>query len=318
MSDPAAEFDGPWKEALGWYFGPFLAFFFPAAHAEIDWSRGEVPLDAELQQIAPEAEAGRGTVDKLVKVWTRDGEEAWVLVHVEVQSQRDADFARRMYAYNHRLEDKYGRMPASLAVLGDEVRSWRPGPHRGGRWGCEVRFTFPAVKLVDYRDREAGLAADPNPFAAIVLAHLKTQETRGDPAARHGWKVRLVKSLYDRGLDRERVVRLFRLIDWMMALPPVPQNLFRREIADFEKERQMPFISPTERIWLEEGKEAGRTEGRYEGIEAVLEIRFGADGLALMPRVRKLTDAGALADLLRFLRTAPDVDAVRGRLPAAD
>ncbi len=318
MSDPAAEFDGPWKEALGWYFGPFLEFFFPAAHADIDWSRGEVPLDAELQQIAPEAEVGRGTVDKLMKVWTHGGQEAWVLVHVEVQSQRDADFARRMYVYNHRLEDKHGRMPVSLAVLGDETRSWRPAAHQAGRWGCEVRFTFPAVKLVDYKDREAVLAADPNPFAAIVLAHLKTQETRGDPAARQGWKVRLVKGLYDRGLDRERARRLLRLIDWMMALPPVPQNLFRREIAEFEKERAMPFISPLEQTWLEEGMEKGRLEGRYDGIETALDIRYGADGLALMPRVRKLTDPDAMADLLRFLLTAPDLDAVRGRLPAAD
>lgn len=318
MSDPAAEFDGPWKEALGWYFGPFLQFFFPDAYAAVDWSRGDEPLDAELQQIAPEAEAGRGTVDKLVKVWTRDGAETWVLVHVEVQSQHDAGFARRMYAYNHRLEDKYGRMPVSLAVLGDESRAWRPAEHRAGRWGCEVRFLFPAVKLVDYRDREAGLAADPNPFAAVTLAHLKTLETRGDPDARRGWKVRLVKGLYDRGLDRERVIRLLRLIDWMMTLPPPAQQAFRQEISDYERGKEMPFVSPLEQIWLEEGKEKGRQEGRYEGIEAVLEARYGAEAINLMPRVRKITDPAALGDLLRFLRTAPDLEAVRGRLPAAD
>jgi len=40
------DFDGPWKEALDQYFEAFLAFFFPVAHAEIDWSRGYESLDS--------------------------------------------------------------------------------------------------------------------------------------------------------------------------------------------------------------------------------------------------------------------------------
>ena len=38
VSDPANQFDGPWKEALEGFFGPFLATLFPAVHAGIDWS----------------------------------------------------------------------------------------------------------------------------------------------------------------------------------------------------------------------------------------------------------------------------------------
>ena len=84
------------------------------------------------------AATGRGTVDKLVRVWTPEGEEAWVLIHVEEQSQHDPAFAERMYVYNHRLRDAHGRMPVSLAILGDESRSWRPDAYREGRWGCNV------------------------------------------------------------------------------------------------------------------------------------------------------------------------------------
>jgi hypothetical protein len=32
----AADFDSPWKQVLDRYFKAFLAFFFPAAHADID------------------------------------------------------------------------------------------------------------------------------------------------------------------------------------------------------------------------------------------------------------------------------------------
>ena len=74
--------------------------------------------------IAPGAESGRGSVDKLVRVWTRSGTQEEILVHIEVQSQHDSRFPRRMYVYNHRLEDRYGRMPVSLAILGDDGLEW--------------------------------------------------------------------------------------------------------------------------------------------------------------------------------------------------
>jgi len=35
-----SDFDSPWKEALDCYFAPFMEFFFPQAHSEIDGSSG--------------------------------------------------------------------------------------------------------------------------------------------------------------------------------------------------------------------------------------------------------------------------------------
>jgi hypothetical protein len=64
------------------------------------------------------------------------------------------------------------------------------------------------------------LEADANPFAKVVLAHLKALETRSDPGERRAWKFRLVRGLYERGFKAEDVRQLFRLIDWLMDLPP--------------------------------------------------------------------------------------------------
>ena len=86
---PAGDWDSPWKEALDYFLDRFLAFFFPLIHTAIDWGRGYEALDKEFQQIVREAELGRRYVDKLVKVWTQAGDECWVLIHVEVQSDRD-------------------------------------------------------------------------------------------------------------------------------------------------------------------------------------------------------------------------------------
>jgi hypothetical protein len=316
VDELASEFDTVWKEALEWFFEPFLALLFPPVHAGIDWTRGYEFLDKELQQLVPEAATGRETVDKLAKVWTLAGEEEWVLVHVEVQSQYDADFAPRMYRYNRRLLDKHGRMPASLAVLGDESPTWRPELHSEGRWGCEVLFKFPMVKLVDYKGRDAELEANGNPFAAVVLAHRKSQETKSKLVDRYDWKVRLVKGLFSRGFNSVQVRRLFNVIDWVIKLPKPQGVRFKTEIDEFRKEQKMPLLSPTEELWREDVRAEGVAQGMAQGIEAILDLRFGTEGLALMPRIRQITDAAALEQLLRASKTAPDLDALRAMLPS--
>jgi hypothetical protein len=72
-----SDFDNPWKDVLEHFFKHFLAFFFPEAHAAIDWARNYESLDKELQQIVSESELGLRLADKLFKVWLTDGGATW-------------------------------------------------------------------------------------------------------------------------------------------------------------------------------------------------------------------------------------------------
>ena len=45
----------------------------PIAHDDIDWESGYEFLDTELARITREAKVGDRRMDKLVKVWRRDG-----------------------------------------------------------------------------------------------------------------------------------------------------------------------------------------------------------------------------------------------------
>ena len=191
------DYDSPWKEALDCYFEAFMAFCFPQAHAEIDWSRGYEFLDKELQQVVRDAELGRRLVDKLVKVWRLNGQEEWLLIHTEIQGQEEAAFPLRMFVYNYRLFDRYNRTVVSLAVLADDRPDWRPNRFSSSQWGCSLAFEFPVVKLLDYAANWQALETNPNPFATVVLAHLKTLETRRNPEERRAWKLRLAKGLYE-------------------------------------------------------------------------------------------------------------------------
>ncbi len=214
---PVSDFDGPWKEALDAYLPDIVAFFFPTIGAEIDWSRGYEPLDKELQQVAPLGDTGGQAVDKLIQVALGDGAAAWVLIHLEVQSQPDRLFAERMFRYHGPLFDHYRRQIVSLAILGDDRVNWRPASFGYDRWGCALQLTFPTAKLLDY-DLDA-LEADPNPCATVVLAHLTAQATRRDPERRARAKVDLARRLYRLGYDRERIVQFFRFIEWPCGCP---------------------------------------------------------------------------------------------------
>jgi hypothetical protein len=299
----STDYDSPWKEALDAYFEPFLVLLFPEVHRQIDWPRGYESLDKEFQQVVREAELGRRYVDKLVKVWTKDGAECWVLIHVEVQTTHDAEFPRRMYVYNYRVFDRYNRPVASLAVLADDDPAWRPTDFHNSLFGCETGIRFPAVKLLDFAAHEALLEASTNPFAKVVLAHLKTQQTHGDPAGRHAWKIRLVRNLYERGFSAKDVRELFRIIDWLMVLPPPLVDVFWQELDRIQEERRMPYVSSIERVW--------HCRGLRKGIESLLRVRFGDEGLKLMPEIHEVYEEEKLETILKALETAASPDEVR-------
>jgi hypothetical protein len=170
---PSDDYDSPWKQVLEFYLEEFLAFCFPIVHAGIAWSANYEWQDRELQLVAPDSERGSQAVDKLVEVRRRDGSDAWVLIHLEVQSQRDRSFAERMYRYHARLYDRHRRPIVSLAVLGDTQSNWRPDGFGYDLWGCTLQLTFPTVKLLDYD--LAALEASTNPCATVILAHRTAQ-----------------------------------------------------------------------------------------------------------------------------------------------
>ena len=311
MIEPPADYDTSWKEALQQYFEPFLTFCFAEVHTLIDWSRQPQSLDKELEQIVREAESGKRIADKLFKVWLRDGEEAWVLIHVEVQSQEESDFAKRMYQYNYRSFDLYEQPVISLAVLGDERVAWRPSSYGYALGGCEVSLKFPVVKLLDYEARWQDLEESTNPFAVMVMAHLKTKATRGKPQERQQWKWNLVRRLLERGYDQEDIRKLFRLVDWMMTLPNELQRSFEEQLTRYQEERKMPLLSRMELRAMQKGIEQGIEQGRQEGIEQgslqtaresvleVLEIRFEVVPLELIEAINEIEDTSFLKPLLR-------------------
>jgi hypothetical protein len=321
--------DSPWKEVLEKRFQEFLLLLFPAIHARVDWRKEQEFLDKELQQVTPDAELGRRYADKLVKVWALDGSEAWVLIHVEVQGEAEQAFAERMYVYHYRLFDRYQVDVVSLGVLADVTVGFRPSAYRWARWGCEITFRFPIVKLLDWRARWAELESCDNRFALVVMAQLEAK-ARLKSKERKAAKLRLVRLMYERGYSRSDIIELFRIIDWMIRLPDTLEREFLANVNEIEEAKKMPYITSAERfgreVLLEQAKKKGIAQGIERGIErgiekgvvlgevAILlrqiERKYGAEALAPHRQQIEQADAQTLLEWADRLLTAVTIEDV--------
>ncbi len=302
-TNPQTEYDSPWKQILQLYFEDFMLFFFPQAHREIDWTRQPEFLDKELEQVVRDAELGKRLADKLVKIYRIGGEESWILIHLEIQSQSESDFSERMFIYNYRIYDRYKRSVASLAILGDEQVNWRPNRFGYELFGTKVEFQFPIVKLLDYQQRQSELEASRNPLATVVMAHLAAVQTKSDRLERKQQKLSLVRRLYQQGFEREDVLNLLAFVDWVLTLPSDLEREFLFEVEQLEAEQRMQYVTSFER--------SGIRLGLLEGIELGLKLRFGTVGLSLLSSISTIEDVEQLRAILSGLETVSTISELR-------
>jgi len=260
-----ADFDNAWKEILDQNFPWFMKLFFPAVYEQIDWKRGYELLDKELHRITSKAKVGKRYVDKLIKVYIYGGKEVWVLIHIEIQSQRDANMPERMYIYNSAIFMLHKKPVMSIAVLGDDDPQWKPEPFESDVWGSYVKFHYHTIKLLDYRDKIEELKQSGNPYAFFVIAHLKTLETKRNPQERFNYKEALTKEMIKLGQPLETVQSIIKFIDIMMTLPDELEQEFLQRIYTYQEETNMPLLAPFEKIAMEKGRQEGWQDGRQVG-----------------------------------------------------
>jgi hypothetical protein len=99
---------------------------------------------------------------------------------------------------------------------------------------------------------------------------------QADVAARYAAKWRLAKLLYERDWDKQRILDLFAVIDWLMRLPPELEKQLWTEITELERNVKMRYVLSVERLAMEQGIERGRQEGEITLLRRLLARRFGS------------------------------------------
>lgn len=273
------DFDSPWKEVIESYFQEFLAFLFPMAHTLIDWDKDFVFLDQEFRSVTRNAQFSRRSVDKLVRVSLKNGDELWIYLHVEIQAGHDSHFPKRMYVYNYRIFDKFDRPVGSFAVLADDSPTWCPNSYSYEVADSSLKFQFSVVKLKDYENRLDELLDSDNPVALVVAAHLQTRATHGQDVRRYQVKKNLIRLLARKGWPSGQIIHLLGVLDWLLSLPPELNQSLWQELAEDEEEPAMNYVSSLERIGIEKGMEQGLKQGVLVGeasmLTTLLQHRFG-------------------------------------------
>ncbi len=96
-------------------------------------------------------------------------------------------------------------------------------------------------------------------MAQIKAKRLKKGDVRKEA------KVALIRILYERGYDREQIMRLFNVIDWMIDLPKGLEYSFLQTVYAIEENQRMPYINTAERVGMEKGFKLGHQEGEQKG-----------------------------------------------------
>jgi hypothetical protein len=300
---PNLDQDNAWKDMLDRHFPEFMEFFFSEIHAAINWSRKPVFLDKELAKLGPKHLKGKRLADKLAKVWRKTGQPLFVVLHSEIQGQVSAGFNERMYVYNYRIKDREDCPVVSLGIVTGEAGGIELGRYETELWGCRLVFEFPVVMLVAWRGREAELLVSDNPFAMVVLAHLKVMEAKGEVNKKYLVKRELTLLLRERGYSREQTYSLLRFLDWLIRLPEELEQKLDDEIEEITEEKHMPYVTHWERRGEKRGRKEGVKEGLLEAVIRQLDRKLGKLDAEVKTRIEKLSVARLkklVEDLLDF------------------
>ncbi len=196
-----------WKSVLEEVFDDLLRFVYTGADQVFDMNRGFEFLDKELAEMYPEPEKEGDTrfVDKLVKVFRADGQEEWLLVHIEVQGETDGRpaFAERMFRYFYRIFDRYRKPVTAIAIYTGPDGKRMPDRFTYEFLNTRLVYQYNTLCVVDYNDED--LATNVNPFALVMLAAKKALASGKDVDGKllEG-KLFVFRKLYERGIFGKR------------------------------------------------------------------------------------------------------------------
>jgi hypothetical protein len=269
-------------------------------------------------------------LDQVAKVFFRDGRAAFLLIHLEFQSQADARLGRRVCFYSLRLHEEYDGAPVyPIALLAFDLPR-RPQPDTYG-WNVGgkqiLEFRFHVIQLNRLRWQQ--YVNSTNPVALALMTRMGVQ-----PHERVEVKKACLRQLGLLELPEPSAELVWTFAETYLPLDERQQAEFQAAIEKlpaFEKEKIMRFPN----TWRDQGRAEGRAEGlakgraegRAEGlaegqaelIQRLLRRRFGTLPADLRKQIKSLPseDMEALAEALLDFQSVKDLRQWLARRPAA-
>lgn len=100
-------------------------------------------------------------MDKLAKVFLKNGQEQWILIHAEVQGYYDKAFTERMWSYFYRIYDKYKQKIAAIAVFAEDKPNWMPNEYQYQFFQTKLSYSYPVYKILEQDEIELQQSDNP-------------------------------------------------------------------------------------------------------------------------------------------------------------
>ncbi len=290
LKDKIKKSDTLWKEIIKDLFEDFITFFIEDLAEEIDFSKGIDFLDKELATLTSKSENINRDADALVKVYLKNGEEKWVLVHIEVQGYIDKVFPKRMFTYYYRILDKFDKKITAIAILTDENKNYKPSSYQEIFYGTKLLYEYNSFKILDKTEEE--LKANKNPFALIILAGLyviKSKKTK-DEQKKYNFKYTLIKLLKERECSKEKRRSLFIFIESIIKLSTKFELQFEKDVKKiFKEEVSMPLTVEDMNIFQVKKDIAIKADRMERNIEIAKEMLKNGLPLEMISKCVKVT-----------------------------
>ncbi|MGB0861602.1 MAG: hypothetical protein ACPG19_11160 [Saprospiraceae bacterium] len=261
-----------WKSIIEDFFEDFLHFFYSEFVEDVDFAKPFEFLDKELQTLQPEADSQHRRADLLVKVYLLNGEEKWILVHIEVQGYEDVNFPLRMFIYNYRSFDKFNKPISAIAILTDDKVNYRPTFYEQKTWRTTMRYDFDTYKVLDYP--VSHFDTIDNPFSVVmktVRLSIKNKSIKTDEDLL-SLKLSLFKNMLGKGYSKQVIRKMTNFIKHYILFKD--KSLYRKFDNSIEELSQnnppMGILELVQREAVKEAKEEGKEELKIEMIEKLL------------------------------------------------
>jgi predicted transposase/invertase (TIGR01784 family) len=302
--------DTLWKSIIESLIDDFLWYFFPNYADQIDFERGFEFLDTELQKLIPDNPGKKRHADKLIKVWFKNGQEAWFLIHVEIQGYQDYWMGLRLFECIYRIRDKFQRPVTGLAIYTDWDRTYHVKEFKDVFLGSVISYQFNTYVLRDHTPAE--LANDPNPFAAVMEAAWQFLKKPKDEQKLAQLKLDMIRRLLKRNLPKDRIKSIIGFIALYVDFDNSEiKTKFEQDLMVITKATQpMGFEQAIQEEFKRQGIEIGEAKRDEEllnnAVPELLQEGFSAERIASILTL-PLEDVQAAIDKLHKLQEQTSV-----------
>ncbi|MDR1729450.1 MAG: hypothetical protein LBR52_02180, partial [Prevotellaceae bacterium] len=206
-------------------------------------------------------------VDKLAKVYTREGIEEWILIHCEVQGEYKPDFPQRMYTYFYRIFDKYNKRISAYAILTEKSPKARVDKYATEFLGTRLEYHYNVYKISQQSEEE--LLQSGNPFAMIVLtARSVLKQNRLDDDTLMEIKLKLARKFFEKSFDKKKIRSIMNFLNSYIRFENTENNIIFEHHLDQIKGRTETM--GIEELILRASKHEGIKLGQKQGVERIV------------------------------------------------